>query len=98
MYMHKITGFIRGILRGVRYAKSLRVLILHRRSPYWTTLVLYSRVVSVFNEPTTCVRISRHSPLRVHNKYISSILPPPISKALVIQLIQYYEVALLDGF
>ena len=47
------TGFIRGILRGVRYAKSLRVLFLHRRSPSWTTLVLYSRVVLIFNEPTT---------------------------------------------
>ncbi len=34
------TGFIRGILRGVRYAKSLRVLFLHRRSPSWTTLVM----------------------------------------------------------
>ncbi len=46
------TGFIRGILRGVRYAKSLRVLFLHRRSPSLTTLVLYSRVVFIFNEPT----------------------------------------------
>jgi hypothetical protein len=46
------TGFIRGILRGVRDAKSLRVLFLHRRSPSWTTLVLYSRVVFIFNEPT----------------------------------------------
>ncbi len=49
-----ITGFIRGILRGVRYAKSLRVLFLHRRSPSWTTLVLYSRVVFIFNEPAIC--------------------------------------------
>ncbi len=49
---HIITGFIRGILRGVRYAKSLRVLFLHRRSPSWTTLVLYSRAVFIFNEPT----------------------------------------------
>jgi hypothetical protein len=46
------TGFIRGILRGVRYAKSLRVLFLRRRSPSWTTLVLYSRAVFIFNEPT----------------------------------------------
>jgi hypothetical protein len=46
------TGFIRGILRGVRYAKLLRVLFLHRRSPSWTTLVLYSRAVFIFNEPT----------------------------------------------
>ncbi len=46
------TGFIRGILRGVRYAKSLRVLFSHRRSPSWTTLVLYSRVVFFFNEPS----------------------------------------------
>ncbi len=49
------TGFIRGILRGVRYAKSLRVLFLHRRSPSWTTLVLYSRAVFIFNEPTNCL-------------------------------------------
>jgi hypothetical protein len=49
---HPLTGFIRGILRGVRYAKSLRVLFLHRRSPSWTTLVLYSRAVIIFNEPT----------------------------------------------
>ncbi len=54
------TGFIRGILRGVRYAKSLRVLFLHRRSPSWTTLVLYSRVVFIFNEPTTG-RLARRS-------------------------------------
>ncbi len=52
-----ITGFIRGILRGVRYAKSLRVLFSHRRSPSWTTLVLYSRVVFFFNEPSTCVTV-----------------------------------------
>ncbi len=62
-----ITGFIRGILRGVRYAKSLRVLFLHRRSPSWTTLVLYSRVVFIFNEPTILlvinpVSLSSHSP------------------------------------
>jgi hypothetical protein len=50
-----VTGFIRGILREVRYAKSLRVLFSHRRSPSWTTLVLYSRVVFFFNEPTMCL-------------------------------------------
>jgi hypothetical protein len=33
-------GFIKGILRGVRCTKSLRVLFLHRRPPSWTTLVL----------------------------------------------------------
>ncbi len=43
-------GFIKGILRGVRYTKSLRVLFLHRRPPSWTTLVLYSRAVFIFNE------------------------------------------------
>jgi hypothetical protein len=54
VYVHNNrAGFIRGILRGVRYAKSLRVLFLHRRSPSWTTLVLYSRAVFIFNEPTT---------------------------------------------
>ncbi len=52
---YSITGFIRGILRGVRYAKSLRVLFLHRWSPSWTTLVLYSRAVFIFNEPTKCL-------------------------------------------
>ncbi len=52
-----ITGFIRGTLRGVRYAKSLRVLFLHRRSPSWTTLVLYSRAVFIFNEPTIWLSI-----------------------------------------
>ncbi len=53
------TGFIRGILRGVRYAKSLRVLFLHRRSPSWTTLVLYSRVVFIFNEATNRVSLAQ---------------------------------------
>jgi hypothetical protein len=38
-------GFIKGILRGVRCTKSLRVLFLHRWPPSWTTLVLYSRAV-----------------------------------------------------
>jgi hypothetical protein len=56
-HSHTFTGFIRGILRGVRYAKLLRVLFLHRRSPSWTTLVLYSRVVFIFNEPTNCLYI-----------------------------------------
>ncbi len=44
-------GFIKGILRGVRCTKSLRVLFLHRRPPSWTTLVQYSRAVFIFNEP-----------------------------------------------
>ncbi len=44
-------GFIKGILRGVRCTKSLIVLFLHRRPPSWTTLVLYSRAVFIFNEP-----------------------------------------------
>jgi hypothetical protein len=44
-------GFIKGILRGVRCTKSLRVLFLPRRPPSWTTLVLYSRAVFIFNEP-----------------------------------------------
>ncbi len=52
------TGFIRGILKGVRYAKSL--LFLHRRSPSWTTLVLYSRVVFIFNEPTIKVHTKKN--------------------------------------
>ncbi len=48
-------GFIKGILRGVRCTKSLRVLFLHRRPPSWTTLVLYSRAVFIFNEPAFSV-------------------------------------------
>jgi hypothetical protein len=44
-------GFIKGILRGVRCTKSLRVLFLHRRPPSWTILVLNSRAVFLFNEP-----------------------------------------------
>jgi hypothetical protein len=44
-------GFTKGILRGVRCTKSLRVLFLHRRPPSWTTLVLYSRAAFIFNEP-----------------------------------------------
>ncbi len=43
-------GFIKGILRWVRCTKSLRVLFLHRRPPSWTTLVLFSRAVFIFNE------------------------------------------------
>ncbi len=57
------TGLIIGIIRGVRYAKSLRVHFLHRRSPSWTTLVLYSRAVFFFNEPTkTLWMISAETP------------------------------------
>ncbi len=55
-------GFIKGILRGVRCTKSLRVLFLHRRPPSWTTLVLYSRAVFIFNEPAfTQILYSVHS-------------------------------------
>ncbi len=52
---HTLGGFIKGILRGVRCTKSLRVLFLHRRPPSWTTLVLYSRAVFIFNEPAYCL-------------------------------------------
>jgi hypothetical protein len=48
-------GFIKDILRGVRCTKSLRVLFLHRRPPSWTTLVLYSRAVFIFNEPALTI-------------------------------------------
>jgi hypothetical protein len=51
-------GFIKGILRGVRCTKSLRVLFLHRRPPSWTTLVLYSRAVFIFNEPALWFTVS----------------------------------------
>jgi hypothetical protein len=50
-------GFIKGILRGVRCTKSLRVLFLHRRTPSWTTLVLYSRVVFICYEPASGLSI-----------------------------------------
>jgi hypothetical protein len=43
----------RGIHCGTLYMYVLcGVLFLHRRSSSWTTLVLYSRVVFIFNEPT----------------------------------------------
>jgi hypothetical protein len=67
------TGFIRGILRGVRYAKSLRVLFLHRRSPSWTTLVLYSRVVFIFNEPSKSAKLLQNM---VYNT-TQDLRPPP---------------------
>ncbi len=51
--LHAFGGFIKGILRGVRCTKSLRVLFLHRRPPSWTTLVLYSRAVFLFYEPAS---------------------------------------------
>ncbi len=44
-------GFARVILKWVRWTISFRVLYLHRRSPLWTTPVLYSRVLSICNEP-----------------------------------------------
>ena len=49
--VHTFGGFIKGILRGVRCTKSKRVLFLNRWPPSWTTLVLYSRAVFIFNEP-----------------------------------------------
>ncbi len=42
-------GFIKGILRGVRCTKSLRVLFLHRRPPSWTTL--QKQYSSLMNPP-----------------------------------------------
>ncbi len=46
-------GFIKGILRGVRCTKSLRVLFLHRRPPSWTTLVYctHEQYSSLMNPP-----------------------------------------------
>ncbi len=54
--MVTVGGFIKGILRGVRCTKSLRVLFLHRRPPSRTTLVLYSRA-----ERWNRVSVSAHS-------------------------------------
>jgi hypothetical protein len=56
-YPSSYGGFIKGILRGVRCTKSLRVLFLHRRPPSWTTLVLYSRAVFLFNEPAFSIMV-----------------------------------------
>ncbi len=39
-FLNRGGGFIKGILRGIRCTKSLRVHFLHRRPPSWTTLVL----------------------------------------------------------
>ncbi len=70
-------GFIKGILRGVRCTKSLRVLFLHRRPPSWTTLVLYSRAVFIFNEPAFILKfiVVNQSTLRsTHPLLLSQIL------------------------
>ncbi len=74
------TGFIRGILRGVRYAKSLRVLFSHRRSPSWTTLVLYSRVVFFFNEPTIRVMPDFKAVVFVEGQLLFIVATPPRRK------------------
>ncbi len=63
-------GFINGILRGVRCTKSLRVLFLHRRPPSWTTLVLYSRAVFIFNEPAQSPMSCRRCSLPVRSVYL----------------------------
>ncbi len=62
-------GFIKGILRGVRCTKSLRVLFLHRRPPSWTTLVLYSRAVFIFNEPALS---DTNAPQNMECRYIKN--------------------------
>ncbi len=85
--LYSFGGFIKGILRGVRCTKSLRVLFLHRRPSSWTTLVLNSRAVFIFNEPAYWLR-PRNSPpppafgLIIRGRYWSakiddiSLLPP----------------------
>ncbi len=78
-------GFIKGILRGVRYTKSLRVLFLHRRSPSWTTLVMYSRAVFIFNEPAYCLNGRSNSfrfRLCLCPGCATSLLPRSSSRAL----------------
>jgi hypothetical protein len=88
-------GFIKGILRGVRCTKSLRVLFLHRRPPSWTTLVLYSRVVLIFNEPALSKRHllrPRHAPYakesiietRLSRRLMIWFLPLPLSRQQVV--------------
>ncbi len=69
---HTFGGFIKGILRGVRCTKSLRVLFLHRRPPSWTTLVLYSRAVFIFNEPAFYHMLSPPSQSRQSAKRFSN--------------------------
>ncbi len=64
-------GFTKGILRGVRCTKSLRVLFLHRRPPSWTTLVLFSSAVFIFNEPAYFLLT-----LKKTGSYPLSLLPP----------------------
>ncbi len=64
-------GFIKGILRGVRCTKSIRVLFLHWRPSSWTTLVLYSRAVFIFNEPAFGV-FSKHVK-RLKTKHSSAV-------------------------
>jgi hypothetical protein len=44
----KYGGFIKGILRGVRCTKSLRVLFLHRRPPSWTTLTVLKSSIHLY--------------------------------------------------
>jgi hypothetical protein len=76
LHSHKhrtCSGFIKGILRGVRCTKSLRVLFLHRQPPSWTTLVLYSRAVFIFNEPHLCYSIVSCSPLILIGAHFSSL-------------------------
>ncbi len=71
-------GFIKGILRGVRCTKSLRVLFLHRRPTSWTTLVLYSRAVFIFNEPALGVSLSKAGCLLPTNHILRYLLEKEI--------------------
>jgi hypothetical protein len=83
--VHIYGGFIKGILRGVRCTKSLRVLFLHRRPPSWTTLVLYSRALFIFNEPANtvprvqqCLSPRRNwDPPQLHPQASGSLPPEP---------------------
>ncbi len=70
-----IGGFIKGILRGVRCTKSFRVLFLHRRPPSWTTLVLYSRAVFIFNEPASSLCTHEKESSTILIRYFSTIHP-----------------------
>ena len=82
-------GFIKGILRGVRCTKSLRVLFLHRRPPSWTTLVLYSRAVFIFNEPAYFLVLQ---PPQYHKSQTSGIITVHIHvlyKGCLCHIVQY---------
>ena len=87
--VHTFGGFIKGILRGVRCTKSKRVLFLNRWPPSWTTLVLYSRAVFIFNEPAYFLVLQ---PPQYHKSQTSGIITVHIHvlyKGCLCHIVQY---------